>query len=150
MKHSSSTLRPAKKNVSKSNPLAHGARQDQKVTFCILSSTLQARALKPFSIGCRISGERNRIGRCYQLSFQGILKAKEWVLVHGEVEGYPGTGRVGHAWLEFDGMVYDPTDDTLYDTLEYRIGARAKPIAIYTHEQACAMGVKFLHYGPWC
>lgn len=77
------------------------------------------------------------------------MNGQEWVVVHGEVAGLPDMRRINHAWLEYDGMVYNPTDDTLYESWEYRVRAQATPIAEYTFREACAMAVKFEHYGPW-
>jgi hypothetical protein len=104
---------------------------------------------KPRNQECRIPLLSPRSGRCYELSFKGALRSKVWCVVHGEVNGPPDIGRIGHAWLEYGEAVYNPTDDTFYQSWEFRMRLQATPIAFYTVQEACAKAAEFEHYGPW-
>lgn len=98
---------------------------------------------------CRVPRLRGRIGRCYELAYLGAERANEWVIVHGEVSGPPGIGRIGHAWLELDGEVFETTRDELHDALQYCGRYSATVLAKYTYKEAALMVVKEGHYGPW-
>lgn len=91
----------------------------------------------------------NRKGRCYELAFKSAEQAKDWSVVHGEVDGPPHIGRIGHAWLELGDMVYNPTDDRFYPCWLFRMKLYAVPIVSYTISTACAMAARFGHFGPW-
>lgn len=98
---------------------------------------------------CRVPRLRNRIGRCYELSYLGAERANEWVIVHGEVSGPPGIGRIGHAWLELDGQVYETTKDELHDVAQYYGHYAVTVIAKYTATEAEHMVAVTSHFGPW-
>lgn len=97
---------------------------------------------------CRIKRIRNREGRCYELAMRGCLQAPEWELVHGECHGHSG-GKIGHAWLEFDGEAYCPVLDQCMPTALFvrRLGAVAH--ARYSAEDVMFLRVKYRHDGPW-
>ena len=98
---------------------------------------------------CRVPRLRKRAGRCYELSFRGILQAHDWVVVHGTCNGPPGVGTIGHAWLERDGMVFCPSADKSFQLHEFIRTHSAVGIARYSFADACAMVGEFRHYGPW-
>lgn len=92
---------------------------------------------------------RNRVTRCYELSGVLALNNPDWALVHGEVDMAHG-GRMGHAWVEREGWVYDSVLDMtmlsadfarLYAATEYQRwpGGRAVANALVDHG----------HWGPW-
>ena len=72
----------------------------------------------------------------------------EWQLVHGSTRGANGS-TVGHAWLEFDGMVYDPVLDVEMTARDFAEQYAASTTAIYSVQEATRATIKFGHYGPW-
>lgn len=76
---------------------------------------------------CRIKRIRKRVGRCYELAMRGCMQAPEWELIHGECDVCSG-GRIGHAWLEFDGEAYCPVLDKVMPAGEFvrRLDARVQ------------------------
>jgi hypothetical protein len=60
---------------------------------------------------CRLPKLLNRTGRCYELAYRGCCQGNDWTVIHGETIGPRGIGRMGHAWLENNGWVYDPVLD---------------------------------------
>lgn len=98
---------------------------------------------------CRVPRLKKREGRCYELAFWGAARAPEWVIVHGECVGPYGLGRMGHAWLEHAGVVYDPVLDKLFDASEYEARVEAIAHARYTYLQACEYAAEARHLGPW-
>lgn len=99
---------------------------------------------------CRNPRLRKRHGRCYELSFIGCREAPEWTLIHGEVIGPGGIGRMTHAWLELDGWVYDPVLDMAERTSDYVNKFYAVVLSRYTFMEANAEILKSRHFGPWC
>lgn len=98
---------------------------------------------------CRLPRIRKRDTRCYELAAEGVLIGRAWFLVHGEVNGPPEIGRIGHAWLEFDGWVYDPVLDQAIESEAYKSKFAALSMERYTYlEAARAISVQG-HYGPW-
>lgn len=97
---------------------------------------------------CRIKRLRKREGWCYELAMRGCMQAPEWELVHGECNGHSG-GKIGHAWLEFDGEVYCPALDRTMPITDFlrRLGARVH--ARYSFEEAMCLKLRSGHYGPW-
>ena len=94
---------------------------------------------------------RQRRGRCFELAIKSQKRDPTWTLVHGYVplviSGITTKGRVGHAWLECEGMIYDPVRDKML--------AQPQPAYIplhrYTLEEACKMMLA-QHppiYRPW-
>jgi hypothetical protein len=103
-------------------------------------------------LSCRLPRIRNRKGRCYELAAMGcFVPGPGWVLVHGEVNGPPPTvGRIGHAWLELDGLVYDPVLDQAIGQDVYTAKFSAIPVTRYTSVEAANQIATRGHYGPWC
>lgn len=98
---------------------------------------------------CRIKRIRKREGRCYELAMRGCLQAPEWELVHGECNSRAGSGKIGHAWLEFDGEAYCPVLDTAMPTGEFLRTLGARSHARYPSEEAAVLLLRSGHYGPW-
>lgn len=98
---------------------------------------------------CRIPRLRRRDGRCFELAFRGCLRAQEWTLVHGECNGPPGVGSIIHAWLEFDGHAYCPTNDLLLPVEEYERVFGAVARYRYSFQEASRKLAEYRRYGPW-
>ena len=98
---------------------------------------------------CRIKRIRKREGRCYELAMRGCLQAPEWELVHGECNGHPGAGTIGHAWLEFDGEAYCPVLDKTMPIGDFLRMLGAQVHARYMLEDAICLMLRSGHYGPW-
>lgn len=71
------------------------------------------------------------------------------VIVHGTVVGGPDRKTMGHAWLELDGEVADPTIGVRLKKEDYYKAFEAKPDTKYTEQQALVNMVRNRHYGPW-
>jgi hypothetical protein len=99
-------------------------------------------------LSCRLPGLNHRTGRCYELAYRGCSQGNEWTVVHGEI-GPLGIARMGHAWLENNGWVYDPVlDRTMrFDAYILLVGAVVyKRFTVSDmHNEAAKSG----HYGPW-
>lgn len=104
------------------------------------------------ALRCRVPKLKKRLGRCYELSYLGVLADDDWTLVHGALKGPESLGGwVSHAWLlrESDQMVFDPAQDILLPKFEYQLKHRQRVDAEYSKFQAMAFAVHFGHYGPW-
>jgi hypothetical protein len=91
---------------------------------------------------------RDRPWRCYELAYLTQLDNPEWQLVHGITRGPQGS-TIGHAWLEFDGMVYDAVVDVEMAARDFAEQYEACSTAIYSIEEAAQAAIKSGHYGPW-
>ena len=100
-------------------------------------------------VTCRIPRLRIRHGRCYELAYEGCIKAHEWVLIHGEVNGPHGINRMGHAWLESDGLIYDPVLDIALPRAIYIQKCNGIEFNRYTIKEAAQQVIQSGHYGPW-
>lgn len=98
---------------------------------------------------CRLSRLRKRAGRCYELAYRGCCQANEWTVVHGETIGPLGVGRMGHAWLENNGWVYDPVLDRTMPFDEYVWRVEAVVLKRFTAWEMYNQAAKCGHYGPW-
>ena len=95
-------------------------------------------------------------GDCYEAAVQLLLRLGEGaLLVHGEVVGQGRIDgiRYGHAWVELNGSVLDPSNGMLraFIAEEYfAIGKidRTKLLRYSLHE-AMEWMRKTEHYGPW-
>lgn len=98
---------------------------------------------------------RDRVGRCYEMSGAitwGLDLSNDhpgWKLVHGSIER-PPLPRIGHAWCEWKGMVFDPVLDYWISWREYRQWGRARRVKTYTVAQATELIQQSGgHAGPW-
>jgi hypothetical protein len=99
-------------------------------------------------IDCRLPRVRKRIGRCYELSYAGLLQAPSWILVHGYV-AHAREVECGHAWLERDGLVYDAVLDELMPASVYRAHVCATELKRYTSVEAAREMLRTGHSGAW-
>lgn len=90
---------------------------------------------------CWVPGLNSRAGRSYEIAFVGMSRAPEWQLVHGECNGPPNVGRLGHAWLEHADQVFPAAD--------YRRIYGAVELARYALKDAAQLVAQSGHYGPW-
>lgn len=97
----------------------------------------------------RRSRLRVRTGRCYELSGNAALAHPEWSLVHGEVDTITGD-RIGHAWVERDGWVYDSVLDRAMPSRQF-----AAQFNAVEHDRwpggpgVAGPMLKHRHWGPW-
>ena len=94
---------------------------------------------------------KSKAGQCYEIGYQRIQTGiRNAVLVHGIVTGRgPIEGiRYGHAWVEIQGYVVDPSGKVVPKELYYRIGEVSHEKK-YTMEGAARRAVEHGHYGPW-
>jgi hypothetical protein len=101
-------------------------------------------------IKCRLSHITERAGKAYELTFLGSISGcGEWTLVHGETSGPFGHLRMGHAWLERDGWVYDPVLDRIWPWEVYALFTRAVPMRHYSNSEMLGEWAETGHSGPW-
>jgi hypothetical protein len=98
---------------------------------------------------CRLPGLTHRTGRCYELAYRGCSQGNEWTVVHGETIGPPGILRMGHAWLENNGWVYDPVLDRIMRSDAYVLLVSAVVYKRFTVSEMHNEAAKSGHYGPW-
>jgi hypothetical protein len=100
---------------------------------------------------------RKRAGRCYELAYRYLMMDErfserssdtDWLLVHGEVNGPDGT-RIGHAWLEREGEIYDPVGDEFLPKVQYRMRFAVKNIRKYSRLEVAEAVLACNHLGPW-
>ncbi len=92
-------------------------------------------------------------GDCYGVAGNQVIENKDWLLCHGIVDGQgPLKGhKVGHAWNEYQDVVFDCSNGhkvVVRKERYYAIG-NIKKIVRYTHQEAIKLMAKTKHYGPW-
>ncbi len=93
---------------------------------------------------------KDRLGKCYQLSWQCVTKNKGYSLVHGYITDRIKTGRtIDHAWCESGTIVYDPVMDKKFHKDVYYALYGVEVEKRYTSKEALDHGSKTGHYGPW-
>lgn len=96
---------------------------------------------------------RRRAGRCYELSWKYQMDDERfagWSLVQGEIVFPIGNGQsMGHAWLQHDGVIYDPVPDLTLPAADYIAKYKANAITSYSPEEAALIGARSGHFGPW-
>lgn len=101
-------------------------------------------------IKCRLHYVEHRPGNAYKLALLGCLGGgDEWALVHGETVGPTPIGRMGHAWLERDGWVYDPVLDRVWPWHIYARFVGAVSIRRYSYAETWRLAEETGHCGPW-
>lgn len=101
-------------------------------------------------IQCRLHHVKVRHGDCYKLALLGCLHGgDDWTLVHGETVGPRGMGRMGHAWLERDGWVYDPVLDRVWPWQIYAKFVGAVLMCRYSYAETFRYAEETGHCGPW-
>jgi len=101
-------------------------------------------------LACRLNDAVQRHGNGYKLALLGCLHGgKEWTLVHGETVAPQRAGRMGHAWLERDGWVYDPVLDRVWPWHIYARFTRAVAEKRYSHADTWQLAQETGHCGPW-
>jgi hypothetical protein len=56
---------------------------------------------------------------------------------------------MGHAWLQHDGVTYDPVPDLMLPAADYIAKYKAPAITSYSPEEAALVGARSGHFGPW-
>jgi hypothetical protein len=75
------------------------------------------------------------------------LPMEDGVLVHGMVGS--GGMKIGHAWVEIGGKVFDGTKQEFYDKDDYYRQMNAEVEHRYTPAEVFRFMVRTKHYGPW-
>ncbi len=97
-------------------------------------------------------------GDCYVAASRFLLMLGSGAnahLVHGEVEGQGRIAgvRYGHAWVEINGAVIDPSNGRnlcMNRERYYRIGKiAAAKVRRYSFREMVEATAQFGHYGPW-
>ena len=149
----STTLASSMGPVSQTNVvLGIRAKKQIPVDFFILANAATRFDTKKSDapqLTCRLPHLGNRAGRCYELAYRGCSKGKEWTVVHGETIGPWGIGRMGHAWLENNGWVYDPVLDRTMSFDAYALLVRAVVLKRFTVCEMYKQTAECGHYGPW-
>lgn len=91
---------------------------------------------------------KQRTGRCYELAGAAALDRHDWMLVHGTGRG-PAGSRIGHAWLERDGWVYDPTLDVCMQLPQYIQRFAAERLNSWRGREVAEEVLRHGHWGPW-
>ena len=105
------------------------------------------------------NGEPNGNGDCYNIHGNMIAdmflkhESDGWLLCHGQAIGRGDIKGIkhGHAWLEFDGMVFDYGNGlnvTMRKEKYYKLGQLTNVIK-YTPLQAVKLLSETQHYGCW-
>ena len=91
-------------------------------------------------------------GDCYKLSFDYVISHPGWTLVHGIPTGTGGNAigrQYGHAWVEKDDEVYDPSAKIKIHKLIYYSIGNIEYTVRYTKDEAMDLASKHETYGPW-
>jgi hypothetical protein len=101
-------------------------------------------------VNCRLGDVKERHGNAYKLALLGCLNGGgDWTLVHGETVAPNRKGRMGHAWLERDGWVYDAVLDRVWPWHIYASFVSAVSLRSYSHSETLNLAVETGHCGPW-
>jgi hypothetical protein len=90
---------------------------------------------------------RKRKSRCYELSGVLILDNPDWFLIHTVVNTPIGLN--DHAYLEKDGVIYDPVANEFYDKEFIMKKYPPKKITVFNQLQAAQNVTQQKHWGPW-
>jgi len=90
---------------------------------------------------------KDRVGLCYELSFQEMRRGDWDHLAHGYLH-YMGAC-IHHAWVERSGAVYDPVFDAEFPKEAYYGMFQAADVVLYTPKQVCEQALKTGIAGPW-
>jgi len=94
-------------------------------------------------------------GNCYKKAHHILASAAKtsdmlagWALCHGTMRGVEGADICGHAWVEFEGLVLDPTFGTIAQKNYYAIGD-VREVTRFSWDEAKEKLRTTGHYGPW-
>lgn len=91
---------------------------------------------------------KKRLGHCYELAGRFATNNQEATLVHGSIEGF-GNPRIGHAWAEIDGKVWEPASGRIWDRVVFDGLFNPKEDFRYDNEGVLVMSLRHGHWGPW-
>jgi hypothetical protein len=97
-----------------------------------------------------LAWRRRRRNRCYERCASSLLDFdadSEWCLVHGTID--KGGGTLGHAWLQSDSEVYDPTFGRWLPIAEYVSRNNATVLGCYAKAEVVELILRSKHHGPW-
>lgn len=96
-----------------------------------------------------------RDGECFTQSMMKMLSMPDadCHLVHGLPMGQRGeakkVGRYPHAWVELDGMCWDPGADDWFPAILYYYAGEIEYTLKYTHKMMAMLVADKETYGPW-
>lgn len=99
-----------------------------------------------------------RTGDCFVIAAKRMLDDPELLgrpatLVHGLPKGTSGdaakAGRYPHAWLEIEGLCWDPVVDVVVDTDRYYELGQIEYTVRYSRKDMVKMMADRETYGPW-
>lgn len=100
----------------------------------------------------------NRAGRCYELAFNKVVElhrmANDAVLVHGVIKSTnlklsDTVGVICHAWVESEGMVWEPVTKLIAPIDVFNHLFDAETIHRYGRKIALKLALESGHCGPW-
>jgi len=92
----------------------------------------------------------SKIGKCYELSLQFVLRHQDWKLVHGYITNrHPPFQTIDHAWCTKGDIVRDEIFENEFSVDVHKVLFNPKVIKEYTFDKMVAMMNKFETYGPW-
>lgn len=93
-----------------------------------------------------------RTGNCFEDSLNKQLAEQSWVLVHGIVLGQGSIAaglRYPHAWLERNGLCWDPNKNVVHFKHHYYALGHIKWTRKYPIKKTGRMIIKYRTSGPW-
>lgn len=99
-----------------------------------------------------------RTGRCYELAFERVVKAKtsqesgSMRLIHGVIRDTNltrGGALICHAWVEQGGNVWEPVLDSTMPKSVFMHMFDATAIHHYSPTEAIELALSTKHSGPW-
>jgi hypothetical protein len=91
---------------------------------------------------------RQRAGRCYELAGHAALMRQDWAVVQGFVSMHDGR-RMGHAWNERAGWVYDAVLDRTMPKADFEARFAVSESTRWQGQAVAAALLKHGHWGPW-
>lgn len=95
---------------------------------------------------------RKRSGRCYELASRVVRDNADdmgLLLVHGRGRHSVDLPFIGHAWIRWRAVVYDPVADVYMSEVQYMGDHDVQVTDVYTRAEACKLLLATGHHGPW-
>lgn len=93
-----------------------------------------------------------RRGRCYELVGYALAFGSappDALTVHGSWRGPGATRRIGHAWLTWQGFVWEPVTAGWYEARSFTEVVRLREERVYTQPELRKQLLIHNHYGRW-
>lgn len=114
---------------------------------------------EPFGLRAMLGTERygegiaDRVGSCYEIAAEGLVASHPAAMlvhgtIHGRMEGLE-RGRIGHAWIVWGELVWEPIHACFFARKPWEHYARAWEERTYTLSTVGRMIADHGHYGRW-